>query len=213
MSPQTPGNTIPGAGGWGASAKAPMSGTGLYAWGTIVGAGVLGLTAAGKLFRPALALQIPTRLFATATRPINWAAYNAYREVGDFVHWAKGGEMELGIQITGRPWVLPTGVPVVVPFPWLDIQPSQSSGGGGPGGLPNLHRPPLSIEETGEILSNPPMVGGKTGSPPDYNPPWLQKGRERVLKKTRCPKGWRWSYRHRRCVKITRMYRRRERKG
>ena len=33
-----------------------------------------------------------------------------------------------------------------------------SSGGGGPGELPNIHRPPPSIEETGEILSNPPLV-------------------------------------------------------
>jgi len=34
-----------------------------------------------------------------------------------------------------------------------------SSGGGGPGGLPNLHQPPPSIEETGEILSNPSIAG------------------------------------------------------
>jgi len=31
-------------------------------------------------------------------------------------------------------------------------------GGGGPPVIPNLHRPPPSIEETGEILSNPPLV-------------------------------------------------------
>jgi hypothetical protein len=61
---------------------------------------------------------------------------------------------------------------------------SQSSGGGGPGGLPNLHQPPPSIEETGEILSNLPMEGQKIGSP---RPSTSKKGRKR----RKCPPGYR----------------------
>ncbi len=81
-----------------------------------------------------------------------------------------------------------------------------SAGGGGPGEIPNLHRLPPSIEETGEILSNSP-------SAPYPEPQWLQKGRARVLKETRCPKGFRWSDRYKRCVRKTEMWRRRQRKG
>jgi len=161
----TPGPGLGGHGGWGGPGKHATGNMWVFQWAGIVGAGVVSLTVAGKLARPALALQVPTRLVYAATRPINWAAYNVYREVGDFAHWARGGEMEIGISITGRPFVLPTGVPVVVPFLWLDIQPSQSSGGGGPGGLPNLHRPPPSIEETGKLLSNPPIAGEGISSP------------------------------------------------
>jgi len=188
---QTPGNVIPGAGGYGSGVIHPPS-SGVWYMQTVglVGAGVLSLTVAGKLWRPALALasqaQLGSRALVVATSPVNWALYNAYREAGDLAHWARGGEMELGISITGRPWTTPGGT-LIVPFPWLDIQPSQSSGGGGPGGLPNLHQPPPSIEETGEFLSNPPMAGGKTGSP-------SRKSRKR------CPKGKRWSRRLKRCV-------------
>ena len=75
--------------------------------------------------------------------------------------------------------------------------PDSSSGGGGPGEIPNLHRPPPSIEEAGEILSNPPMVGQETSSP--------QSEFESLLAYTsgtsrkRCPPGYRWN--GRRCVK------------
>lgn len=88
----------------------------------------------------------------------------------------------------------------------LDDAVNPPSGGGGPTGIPNLHRPPPSIEEAGEILSNPP-------SAPYPEPQWLQKGRARVLKETRCPKGFRWSDRYKRCVRKTEMWRRQQRKG
>jgi hypothetical protein len=70
----------------------------------------------------------------------------------------------------------------------LDL--SSSSGGGGPGGLPNLHQPPPSIEEAGEIISNPPVV---VDSKPSRK---VSRGK----KPKRCPKGKRWSRRLRRCV-------------
>jgi len=68
-----------------------------------------------------------------------------------------------------------------------------SSGGGGPGEIPNLHRPPPSIEETGEILSNPPMEGQKIGSP---RPSTSKKAGKR---RKSCPPGYRWN--GRRCVR------------
>ncbi len=187
---QTPGPSLGGHGGWGTSGHLTgRQGAGLYQWGFLVGAGAISLHVAGRIARPVLVLAKPvaTRLFVAATSPINWALYNAYREAGDFAHWARGGEMELGVSVTGRPWTTPGGT-LLVPFPWLDIQPSQSSGGGGPGGLPNLHQPPPSIEETGEILSNPPMVGGKTGSP--------------KARKKKCPPGFVpvWSHRKQKYV-------------
>jgi hypothetical protein len=194
---QTPGPSLSGHGGWGTSGYLTgRQSTGLFQWGVIVGAGVLSLTVAGKLWRPALALasqaQLGTRVLVLATSPVNWALYNAYREAGDFAHWARGGEMELGVSITGRPWTSPGGT-LIVPFLWLDIQPSQSSGGGGPGGLPNLHQPPPSIEETGEILSNPPIAGEVPSSPRSSSSSKTGKRRKS------CPPGYRWN--GRRCVK------------
>jgi len=193
----TTGNAITGAGGYG-SGVIHSGGNSMWFAQTVglVGAGALSLTVAGRLARPALALASPvaTRLFVAATSPINWGLYNAYREAGDFAHWARGGEMALGVSITGRPWTSPGGT-LIVPFPWLDIQPSQSSGGGGPGGLPNLHQPPLSIEETGEILSDPPSRHDYDGTL------WVDASGTTIdYQKRRCPKGKRWSRRLRRCV-------------
>jgi hypothetical protein len=72
-----------------------------------------------------------------------------------------------------------------------------SSGGGGPGELPNLHRPLPSIEETGELLSNPPIVGEVPSSPSTYS---LKSTRTRKKKRKACPPGYRWSRRAKRCL-------------
>jgi hypothetical protein len=195
---QTPGPSLSGYGGYGTSGYLTgRQSTGLYQWGVIVGAGVLSLTVAGKLWRPALVLAKPaaTRLFVAATSPVNWALYNAYREAGDLAHWARGGEMELGISITGRPWTTPGGT-LIVPFLWLDIQPSQSSGGGGPGGLPNLHQPPPSIEETGEILTSAGQIK------PTWVPPSKTKSPSRFKKAKYCPRGYYWSRSRRKCLPL-----------
>jgi len=71
--------------------------------------------------------------------------------------------------------------------------PDSSSGGGGPGEIPNLHRPPPSIEETGEILSNPHIVGEVPSSPMSSSSGMAGKRRKS------CPPGYRWN--GRRCVK------------
>ena len=197
---QTPGPSLSGYGGWGTSGHLTgRQGSGLYQWGFLVGAGAIGLTAAGRIARPLIPLaskaQLGTRFFAFVTRPINWALYNAGSEAGDIYDWSQGKEMGLQPEITARPWVLPTGLPVMIPFPWLDIKAveSPSSGGGGPGGIPNLHRPPPSIEETGEILSNPRIAGEVPSSP---RPSTSKKAGKR---RKSCPPGYRWN--GRRCVK------------
>jgi len=66
-------------------------------------------------------------------------------------------------------------------------------GGGGPPVIPNLHRPPPSIEETGEILSNPSIVGEVSSSPRTSS-----SGKSGKRRKS-CPSGYRWN--GRRCVK------------
>jgi len=68
-----------------------------------------------------------------------------------------------------------------------------STGGDGPGGLPNFHRPPPSIEETGEILSKPHIVVEIPDSP---RPSTSKKAGKRRMS---CPPGYRWD--GRRCVK------------
>ncbi len=71
--------------------------------------------------------------------------------------------------------------------------PDSSSGGGGPGEIPNLHRPPPSIEETGEILSNPSIAVEVPSSPRSSSSSKTGKRRKS------CPPGYRWN--GRRCVK------------
>ncbi len=166
---QTPGNVITGAGGYGSGV---IHGGGNPMWFAqtvgLVGAGALSLTVAGKLARPALAVLpgLAVRVGSLVTRPINWALYNAYSEMGDIADWARGEEMALQPEIAARPWMLPAGYPVMVPFPWFDIKAVSSGGGGGPPVIPNLHRPPPSIEETGEILSNPDVVSDSSKPEP-----------------------------------------------
>jgi len=72
---------------------------------------------------------------------------------------------------------------------------SPFSGGGGPGGLPNLHRPPPSIEEAGEILSNPTVVVEVPSSPRRST-----SNKSRKKKRKACPPGYRWSRRAKRCL-------------
>ena len=192
---QTPGNTISGAGGYGSGVLRPSSSNmWFFQWVGIAGAGALSLTVAGKLARPALAVLsgLSVRGLHFVTRPYVWAGYNAYSEMGDLADWARGEEMGIVPEITARPYLLPTGVPIMVPFPWFDIKAVSSGGGGGPPVIPNLHRPPSSIEENGKTLHEQgldPMVWAGI----------IYAG-ARELSKRRCPKGKRWSRRLRRCV-------------
>ncbi len=192
---QTPGNVITGAGGYGSGVT---HGGGNPMWFAqtvgLVGAGALSLTVAGRLARPALAVLpgLSVRALSLVTRPVNWALYNAYSEMGDIADWARGEEMALQPEITARPWMLPAGYPVMVPFPWFDIKAVSSGGGGGPPVIPNLHRPPTSIEETGEILSNPSIMGEVPSSP--------RRSTSKKSRKKKCPKGYRRDPRTGKCV-------------
>ena len=143
------------------------------------------------------------------TRPLFWAGVNAYQEAGDLAAWARGEDMSWQWGVKLRPIATPymltggrfmtAGVPFIaaVPFPYLNFTKTPSSGVGGPGEIPNLHRPPLSMEETGKLITNPPMVG---------DVPSIPKPRARGPKGTliKCPVGYYWDKRTGRCLKSRR---------
>ncbi len=135
-----------------------------------------------------------------ATKPAFWGAVNLYQEAQDIRSWMKGEDMSWQWVVKLRPVGHPVfgswgpGIPFIpIPFPYLDFTKSPSSGVGGPGEIPNLHRPPISMKETGEILSNPPIVGEVPSSP---TPSTLKMAGKR---RKSCPPGYRWN--GRRCVK------------
>jgi len=139
----------------------------------------------------------PARAVKILGNPFFWGAVNLYQEAEDVYDWARGEDMSWQIRKKWRPVFGPHPMfgPVVlpVPFPYLDFTKTPSSGGGGPGEIPNLHRPPPSIEETGEILSNPGIAGEVPSSP---RPSTSKKAGTR---RKSCPPGYRWN--GRRCVK------------
>jgi len=124
-----------------------------------------------------------------ATKPLFWAAVNVYQEAQDIADWIRGEDMSWQFGIEVRPIRHPVFgywgplIPALpVPFPYLDFTKSPSSGVGGPGEIPNLHRPPPSIEETGKLISNPPMVGDVSSS--------SKNGA--LSSRVRCPYHWRY---------------------
>jgi len=144
-----------------------------------------------------VARGLAIRGVSLVTKPVFWVGVNAFEEAEDAAAYLRGEDMSWQLGFKGRPIYGPHPmfgpVMIPVPFPYLDFTKSPSSGGGGPGEIPNLHRPPPSIEETGEILSNPPLEGQKTGSPRRSS---LKKAGKR---RKSCPPGYRWN--GRRCVK------------
>jgi hypothetical protein len=128
----------------------------------------------------------PARAVKILGSPVFWAAHNLYQEAHDVRAWARGEDMSWQIDSRWRPIFGPHPMfgPVVIPlpFPYLDFTKSPSPGVGGPGEIPNLHRPPPSIEEVGELISIPILVGDVASSP-----------------RKSCPPGYRWN--GRRCVR------------
>jgi len=133
----------------------------------------------------------------TVSHPLFWMGVNLYDEGKDIAAWARGEDMSWQLKRKWRPIYGPHPMfgPVIfpMPFPYLDFTKSPSSGVGGPGEIPNLHRPPLSMEEAGEILSNPPIAGEVPSSPRRSSSKKAGKRRKS------CPPGYRWN--GRRCVK------------
>jgi len=181
---QTPGPSITGYGGWG----------------TAVGRPRLQTPTLSQVV-PELSMEETGHLLLTAG--IGLVARNPYVSLG------VGALHLLGHQLTwtttvvrqdGSVWV--DGVMVERPRglrsyeqQWMPVNRFPPRGGG-PGGFPNLHRPSqhLSIEETGEILTNPPVVGQETSSPRSSSSS-TRSGKRRKS----CPPGYRWD--GRRCVK------------
>lgn len=123
-----------------------------------------------------------------ATRPWLWAGYNLYKEGKDLAHWAKGGEMKWSPEITARPWMLPAGYPVMVPFPWLGLSPLDSTGGGGPSESP-----------TSTTSGRGPRYWPRRPNRPASPPVITESSKKTTRSRKRCPPGFRWN--GTRCVK------------
>ncbi len=130
------------------------------------------------------------------SHPVFWAGVNIYEEGKDIAAWARGEDMSWQLTKKWRPIYGPHPMfgPVIfpLPFPYLDFTTSPSSGVEGPGEIPNFPRPPISMAESGEILSNPGIVGEVPSSP-----------RRSTSKKSRyCPRGYYWDRSRRKCMPL-----------
>ena len=149
----------------------------------------------------AIARVATLRMLNIATKPLFWAAVNVYEEAEDIKAYMRGEDMSWQLGWKGRPIklhpLMGTQIGNVIPvfFPYLDFTKSPSSGVGGPGEIPNLHRPPPSIEETGKLITNPPMVVDVPSSPRTTSSSTTLSGKRRKP----CPPGYRWN--GRRCVR------------
>ena len=88
------------------------------------------------------------------------------------------------------------GLPLHLQRQQMLIASEVSPGGGGPGLSLTSTTPPLSLEATGASLTQLGKPGG---------PARLSKRGSRPRRK-RCPKGYRWSRRHRKCMRADRLF-------
>ncbi len=148
-----------------------------------------------------LAPGVAVRGLNIATKPLFWAGVNAYEESADIRAWMRGEDMSWQLDAKVRPvrlhplWGSQIGNVVPFVFPYLNFTKSPSSGVGGTGEIPNLHRPPISMKEAGEILSNSPIAVEVPSSP---RPSTSKKGRKR----RKCPEGHYWHAGRKKCVRI-----------
>ncbi len=140
-----------------------------------VGLTVISLVGVGKFFKAAGAIRAAdaalVRLYQTGRIP--WLGASTYYPPG----W-------IGPAITMMGGTLST---------WFT---PSSAGGGGPGEIPNLHRPPPSIEEAGEILTSAGQIK------PTWVPPSKTKSPSRFKKAKYCPPGYYWSRSRRKCLPL-----------
>jgi hypothetical protein len=171
----------------------------LYAWGVLAGGAVgmasVPLVVAGATAAP-LAAPIAVRVgmglgqkfLYYGTRPLVWAGYNVAVEAEGLYHWAKdpsGVEYSPELKVEKRPIALRGWfhrvVPIVIPFPYLDM--IHSSGGGGPGES-------LASTNKGAMLhqgNRPHRPGPKVAAP---RATW---GRRAGKHRKSCPPGYRWN--------------------
>ena len=145
-----------------------------------------------------LARGLAIRAISLATKPLFWVGVNAFEEAEDAAAYIRGEDMSWQIGIKPRPVrgphpiFGPTYIPV--PFPYLDFTRSPSSGGGGPGEIPSSTTPPPSIEETGGFIVDPPLVRDSS------KPSMPSASKTKTRKRAKCPPGYRWSRRAKRCL-------------
>ncbi len=149
-----------------------------------------------------LAPGLAVRGFNIATKPLFWVGVNAYEESADIRAWRRGEDMSWQLDYKIRPTRLhpfhgnQIGNVVPMIFPYLNFTKTPSSGGGEPGGIPKLHHPPLSMEETGEILTSAGQIK------PTWVPPSKTKSPSRFKKAKYCPPGYYWSRSRRKCLPL-----------
>ena len=157
----------------------------------LVGAAGLTIAAAPLVVTPtarAIASEAALFAFTQATRPHWWVAYNAYKEADDIYHWSHGDPMTFEPDIRMRPYMLSTGVPIAVPFPWLNLRASH---------------PEVAGLETSQ--SPPPLHQGNKPHRPSPSvaaprPTWGTKSPSKATRsRKRCPPGYYWN--GTRCVK------------
>ncbi len=145
-----------------------------------------------------LAHGLAVRGLNIATKPLFWVGVNAYEESADIRAWMRGEDMSWQLDTKIRPvrlhplWGSQIGNVVPFVFPYLNFTKTPSSGGGEPGGIPKLHHPPLSMEQTGEILSNPGILVEAPSSP--------RRSTSKKSRKRQCPKGYLRDPRSGKCV-------------
>lgn len=163
---------------------------------------ILGATTLGVAYRTG----IFARALYTATRPMVWAGYNAFKEYQDITHALKGGKFEVGVSLTYRPLrfkgFMHRPLAIAIPFPWIDFQgvhvEGSSSHGlvqnGGPSAPLQISAPRTDIITLGKISKSkthatPSNSGGKREAPQRAS----GDAKHRRGGKKRCPPGHRWN--------------------
>lgn len=82
----------------------------------------------------------------------------------------------------------------------LGLGSPDSPGGGGPGHSPISTDIPPSVREQGRAMAEP----GKDGRTP--SPSVGKESRSSATSRKRCPRGYRWSWKHRKCMKAERLF-------
>jgi len=167
-----------------------------YAFGMPFAAAGVGLVVMGSAYAAPLVVppavvaseKLAVSAFYQVTRPHWWAAYNAYIEADDLYHWSHGDPMNFEPDIRVRPYVLPGGVPIGVPFPWLNLRASHPEVAGleTPQSPPPLHQGNKPHRPSPSVAAPRPTWGTKSSS-------------KTTRSRKRCPPGHYWN--GRRCVK------------
>ena len=160
-------------------------------------AGALSLSGLGWLYRVGALGALARGALVQGTKARTWAAYNVYKEAGDIKHWLQGGEFDWGLTVKARPistWYFP--YPLIVPFPWVGLNPVDGSSSQGlvQNGGPSAPPPLVQRGTSSDILSL-----GKISRPQSAHG---RSPRASAARRQRCPPGHRWNRSLGKCVPV-----------